>query len=156
MGQTLPAPHCPSLRLLQPCPAFPIIPQWARPGRYLTKYMSVTGTSSSSEAWLAGSEAWLAVSTSIVAADVTMAQAEEAASLEGGRNDSPVSGLGNEASKAEPFARGELRCPTTMPRQAGPAVTVLSSMAVPAAAAVSPGKLLPHEVSLQHKLPQTK
>ena len=50
--------------------------------------MSVTGTSSSSEAWLAGSEAWLAVSTSVVAADVTMAQAEEAASLEGRRNDS--------------------------------------------------------------------
>lgn len=49
--------------------------------------MSVTGTSSSSEAWLAGSEAWLAVSTSIVAVDVTMAQAEEAASLEKGRND---------------------------------------------------------------------
>lgn len=49
--------------------------------------MSVTGTSSSSEAWLAGSEAWLAVSTSIVAVDVTMAQAEEAASLEGGRNE---------------------------------------------------------------------
>lgn len=48
--------------------------------------MSVTGTSSSSEAWLAGSEAWLAVSTSIVAVDVTMAQAEEAASLEKGRN----------------------------------------------------------------------
>lgn len=43
--------------------------------------MSVTGTSSSSEAWLAGSEAWLAVSTSIVAVDVTMAQAKEAASL---------------------------------------------------------------------------
>lgn len=50
--------------------------------------MSVTGTSSSSEAWLAGSEAWLAVSTSIVAADVTTAQAEEAASLEWGRNNS--------------------------------------------------------------------
>lgn len=30
--------------------------------------MSVEGTSSSSEAWLAGSEAWLAASTSTVAA----------------------------------------------------------------------------------------
>lgn len=47
--------------------------------------MSVTGTSSSSEAWLAGSEAWLAVSTSTVAVDVTMAQAEEVASLQKGR-----------------------------------------------------------------------
>lgn len=54
--------------------------------------MSVTGTSSSSEAWLAGSEAWLAVSTSIVAVDITMAQAEEAASLKGGKNKSLVSG----------------------------------------------------------------
>lgn len=52
--------------------------------------MSVTGTSSSSEAWLAGSEAWLAVSTSMVAVDVPMAQAEEAASLEQGRNKSQV------------------------------------------------------------------
>jgi len=63
--------------------------------------MSVTGTSSSSEAWLAGSEAWLAVSTSIVAVDITMAQAEEAASLEGGRNNSIWSARAERGSKQD-------------------------------------------------------
>lgn len=64
--------------------------------------MSVTGTSSSSEAWLAGSEAWLAVSTSMVAVDVPMAQAEEAASLEQGRNNR-IESLRSEKEQTRPL-----------------------------------------------------
>lgn len=83
-GSHCPAPSCLELiltALSNPSYHTPRV-RWRRS---LTKYMSVTGTSSSSEAWLAGSEAWLAVSTSTVAVDVTMAQAEEAASLQRGK-----------------------------------------------------------------------
>lgn len=62
--------------------------------------MSVTGTSSSSEAWLAGSEAWLAVSTSIVAVDITMAQAEEAASLDRGKKQQHLVSEGRKGEQA--------------------------------------------------------